>query len=96
MKTREEIINLLRQAKPELVREYGVKWLGLFGSYARGEQNEESDVDIVVEVDSSIGLRFVDLAETLESLLGIRTEVVSKRAIRSRNWELIKKELINV
>ena len=96
MKTREEIINLLRQAKPELVREYGVKRLGLFGSYARGEQNEESDVDIVVEVDSSIGLRFVDLAETLESLLGIRTEVVSKRAIRSRNWEVIKKELINV
>ena len=96
MKSREEIIDLLRQAKPELVRRYGIKWLWLFGSYARGEQDEESDVDIVVEVDPSIGLRFVDLAEDLESLLGLRTEVVSRRAIRSRNWEVIKKELINV
>jgi len=96
MKTQKEIISILQQAKPELARLYGVKRLGLFGSYERGDQNEDSDVDIVVEVDPSIGLKFVDLAETLESLLGVHTEVVSRRAIKPRNWDVIKKELINV
>jgi len=96
MKTKEEILEILRRAKPELAQKYGVKRLGLFGSYARGEQREDSDVDIVVEVDPSIGLRFVDLAEFLESLLGIRTEVVSQRALKPQHWELVKKELIHV
>ena len=96
MKTKEEILEILRRAKPELAQKYGVKRLGLFGSYARGEQREDSDVDIVVEVDPSIGLRFVDLAEFLESLLGIRTEVVSQRALKPQHWELAKKELIHV
>ena len=96
MKTKEEILEILRRAKPELAQKYGVKRLGLFGSYARSEQREDSDVDIVVEVDPSIGLRFVDLAEFLESLLGIRTEVVSQRALKPQHWELAKKELIHV
>ena len=96
MKTKEEILEILRRAKPELAQKYGVKRLGLFGSYARGEQREDSDVDIVVEVDPSIGLRFVDLAEFLESLLGIHTEVVSQRALKPQHWELAKKELIHV
>lgn len=96
MKSREEIIKILQQAKPELKRLYGVKRLGLFGSYARGQQQEESDVDIVVEVDPSIGLKFVDLADTLESLLGVRVEVISRRAIKPRNWEVIQEELIDV
>jgi predicted nucleotidyltransferase len=96
MKDRAEIIRLLRQAKPELGRQFGVKHLAIFGSYARGDQREDSDVDIVVEVDPSIGLKFVDLAEAIESLLGVRAEVVSRRAIKPRNWEVIEKELIDV
>lgn len=96
MKTTQEIIRLLREAKPELERRYGIARLCLFGSYARGEQHQESDVDILVEVDPSIGLRFVDLAHTLEEILGTRVEVVSRRAIKPRNWEVIEKELIDV
>ena len=96
MKATQEILRLLAQAKPELARRFGVRRLALFGSYARGEQREDSDVDVVVEVDPSIGLRFVDLAEEIEDLLGVRTDLVSRRAIKARNWEVIEKELIHV
>ncbi len=96
MRTTQEILRLLEQAKPELVRRFGVRRLAVFGSYARGEQRDESDVDILVEVDPSIGLEFVDLAESIESLLGLRSEVVSRRAIKPRNWEVIEQELIDV
>ena len=96
MKTKEEVLRILQREKPELVREYGVKRLALFGSYARNDQSEDSDVDILVEVDPSIGLGFVELAERIEGALGIRAEVVSRRAIKPRYWEVIKEDLIDV
>ncbi|RME49833.1 MAG: nucleotidyltransferase [Deltaproteobacteria bacterium] len=96
MKDRAEIIRLLSEARPELSRRFGVRRLALFGSYARGDQREASDVDIVVEVDPAIGLKFVDLAEAIEALLGVRADVVSRGAIKARNWPVIEKELIDV
>jgi predicted nucleotidyltransferase len=96
VKTKEEVLRILQQEKPELVRIYGVKRLALFGSYARELQREESDVDILVEVDPSIGLGFVELAERIERALGIRAEVVSRRAIKPRYWEEIKEDLVDV
>jgi len=96
MKTKEEVLRILQQEKPELARRYGVKRLALFGSYARDDQRGDSDVDILVEVDPSIGLGFVELAERIEEALGVRAEVVSRRAIKPRYWEVIKEELIDV
>jgi hypothetical protein len=96
MKTREEVLRILEREKPELMRRYGLKRLALFGSYAREDQREASDVDILVEVDPSIGLGFVELADRLEDALGIRAEVVSRRAIKPRYWEIIKEELVDV
>ena len=96
MKDIGEIIRLLSEAKPGLVRRFGLQRLAVFGSYARGAQEEESDVDILVEVDPSIGLQFVDLADEIEAKLGIPADVVSRRAIKPRNWEVIEKELIDV
>jgi uncharacterized protein len=96
LKATQEVLRLLTRAKPDLARKYGVRSLALFGSYARGDQGEESDVDVLVEVDPSIGLRFVDLAEEIEALLGLRADVVSRGAVRPRNWEIIRKELVDV
>jgi predicted nucleotidyltransferase len=53
-------------------------------------------VDVLVEVDPSIGLRFVDLADRIEGLLGVPTEVVSRRAISPRHWVDIEKELVEI
>ena len=64
MRTQQEILALLARQKPELEREFRVRSLALFGSYAREEQQTESDVDILVDVDPSIGLKFVALSAT--------------------------------
>jgi predicted nucleotidyltransferase len=96
MKAKEEVLRILQREKPELMRRYGLKRLALFGSYAREDQREDSDVDIMVEIEPSVGLGFVDLADRIEDALGIRTEVVSRRAIKPRYWEIIKEELVDV
>jgi uncharacterized protein len=94
--TREQIIARLRQSKPLLRKEFPLQRLALFGSYARGTQVDgQSDVDIFVEVEPSIGLRFVMLAERLEQLLGERVDLVSRRAIKPSLWKRIEPELID-
>jgi len=65
-------------------------------AYLRGEQREDSDRDVLVEVDPSIGLRFVDLAARVESIVGVRTELASRRAIEPRSWQVIERDLIDV
>ena len=96
MKTKEEIINLLSQQKPEFEAKFKVRSMALFGSYARGNPRHDSDVDIIVDVDPSIGLEFVTLAENIEKLIGQRIELVSLRALKPRQLEYIQPELIYV
>ncbi|MHB1381620.1 MAG: nucleotidyltransferase family protein [Thermoleophilia bacterium] len=96
MHTKEEILEILEKASTELAERYGISYIALFGSYARGEQSEDSDVDILVEIAPSIGLRFVEVAEYLEQLLGVRVELVSTRAIKPRYMNAISEDLIDV
>ena len=96
MKTREEILASLGAAKAELQKRFRVRTLALFGSYARNQQTEKSDVDILVEVDPSIGLGFVSLADELERRLQQRVDLVSSRAVRPNRRRLIEPDLIYV
>ncbi len=96
MITKEEILNTLARDKAELQRRFKVHKLALFGSYARGEQRADSDVDILVEVDPSIGLEFVTLAQRIEELLGVNVDLVSSRAVTAKAMEFIEPELIYV
>lgn len=89
-------LNRLRSALPELRREFPVGRMALFGSVARGEERPDSDVDILVEVDPSIGLAFVTLAERLEAVLGRKVDLVSRRALKPALWQQIEPELIDV
>ncbi len=82
MLSRAEVITLLRRSYPHLVAEYGVKRIGLFGSYAQGQPDEESDIDLVVELGRPIGFRWVELAEYLEHLLGRRVDLLTPTGIR--------------
>jgi predicted nucleotidyltransferase len=63
---------------------------------ARGDQHEGSDVDILVDIDPSIGLRFVSLAEELEGLLGEPVELVSSRAVGPRMKLVIEADCVEV
>jgi predicted nucleotidyltransferase len=96
MITKEEILRTLAKDKSELQKQFKVRKLALFGSYARGEQQVGSDVDILVEVDPSIGLEFVTLAQRIEKLLGVDVDLVSSRAVTSKAMEFIEPELIYV
>lgn len=82
MLTKEEAVNILRNRLPYLSSEYGVKKIGLFGSYARGLQREDSDVDLLVEFERPIGLKFVELADYLEKLLGKKIDILTPVGIK--------------
>ncbi len=96
MITKEEILETLAKDKPELQKRFKVSRMALFGSYARGDQEPDSDVDILVEVDPSIGLDFVTLAERIEKILGVSVDLVSSRAVNSRAMKFIESELVYV
>jgi predicted nucleotidyltransferase len=95
-KTREEILSLLSQHKSDLQNKFKVRRMALFGSYARGDQRSDSDVDILVDLDPSVGLEFVTLAEQIEQLLGLPVELVSRRAIKPNKFKYIEQDLIYV
>jgi predicted nucleotidyltransferase len=79
-----EILQILRQNMPELSRRYKVKSLGVFGSYARGEADEESDIDLLVDLeDESLTLlQFIALENHLSDLLGVKVDLVEKKALK--------------
>ena len=70
--------------------------ISLFGSYARNEQTEASDVDVMVTINGKIGIGFIDMANEIEDYLGIKTDVLSRKGIRPRFFNLIEKDLIYV
>ena len=96
MKTLQEVQSALQRSKPFLLANYPIESLAIFGSYARNEQLAESDVDIMVAFNGKIGLRFVDLAEEIEQLLGLRVDLVSRDGVKERYYETIKPDLIYV
>ena len=95
MKSRDDILLMLRQQKAVLSQRYPIHRLALFGSWAREEQTPDSDIDILVDVSPSIGWKFVSLAEELEQLLGLKVDLVSSRAIRPALWKEIESEIID-
>ncbi len=93
MKSLTEIKYTLARSKNKLLKKYNLKEIYIFGSYSTGEANEFSDIDIMVELKKPIGLKFVDLADELEKLLGIKVDLVSRGAINERLFNEISGEL---
>lgn len=86
-----EIRQKLNNQLPLLKDKYHVKKMGVFGSFARGEQKRGSDLDILVEFDSPIGFfDFVRLENLLSRTLRKKVDLVSKKAIKPA----VKKEII--
>lgn len=95
--TLDKIMNLLKMHKEELKEKYGVKEMGIFGSYVRKEQKKGSDLDILVEFESDVKiglLKFINLQNYLSDFLGVNVDLVSKKAIKPRISEHILKEVI--
>jgi predicted nucleotidyltransferase len=84
----------LREIKPFLKEKYKVEKIGYFGSYARGEQTEESDIDILVEFSEPIGLEFVELKFYLEKILELKVDIVTPNALKPVLKDSILQEVI--
>ncbi len=74
-----EILQQLREFKAKASSQYGIKRIGVFGSYAEDRETDESDIDIVVELDAPDLFKLVHIKEELESLLGKKVDVVRNR-----------------
>ncbi len=96
MNSLDEIKNILRSHKQELRMKYHVKELGVFGSFARGEESNSSDVDILVDFDEPIGWEYIDLIAYLESILGMKVDLVTPMALKRQIKDNILKELVSV
>ena len=96
MRTLQEIRNTLSSHKNRLFNDYPIKSMGIFGSYSRREQNNTSDLDILVEFSDKIGIRFIDLANDLESIVGFKVDLVSKKGVKEKYLKSIDSELIYV
>lgn len=80
-----------------LKEKYNIKQLGVFGSVARGENINASDLDILVEFSEPIGFfKFVELEDYLSKILGVKVDLVTKNALKSAIKEDILKDVVYV
>jgi len=91
-----DVISKLQNIKPRLQRDYAVKTVGLFGSFATGNYSDSSDVDIMVEFDHPVGVEFIDLSRLLEKELNKKVDVVSLKGIKDKYLKEIEKDIVYV
>jgi len=87
---REDILHYLEEHKPEFERKFGVRKIGLFGSYSRDKNHSESDIDIVVELEKPDLLALIGIKQMIEEQLNIKVDIVR---YRDRMNEMLKKRI---
>jgi hypothetical protein len=94
MKHLDDILPRLRALQPDLRRRYPIRGMGVFGSYVRGDQRDNSDLDVLVECGE--GMTLLDLAglqEELTAALGVKVDLANSRALKKRIGERILSEV---
>jgi predicted nucleotidyltransferase len=99
MRTIAEIEKILKAQKPCLAAEYGITEIGIFGSYVRGEQRLDSDLDVLIELQrppriSLIGL--VELEAYLSELLGVKVDIAIRQNLKPRVGKHILADVVMV
>ncbi len=86
-----EVKKIIAANKEELKEKFGVKRIGIFGSYARGEQTKKSDLDVLVELSRPIGLfGLMDLQDYIRRRVGMKVDLVPREGLKP----IIKKEIL--
>ena len=91
---KQKIIRLINQNIEELKQRYPIKSKALYGSYARGEQDPGSDIDLLVDFTQPIGMEIIDLTLDMEKILNSIVDIVTYNAIKNRLFKYIKDELV--
>ncbi len=93
MITKTEILSKLNELKPILYKDYAVKEIGLFGSYSDNSFTEESDIDILIELEKPIGWKFFTLELYLEKIFNKKIDLVTKNALKEQIKDKILKQV---
>ncbi len=94
MKTFQEIKRIIQSNKKDLEDRFGVRRIGIFGSYVRGEQDRNSDLDMLVDIQRPVGLvKFIKLENYLSDILEIKVDMVTKKALKPYIGREILKEI---
>ncbi len=93
MKTVQEIEDKIRAIKPYLLDEFGINRIGYFGSFAKGNYKEDSDLDILVAFNKKIGWKFFELKDYLESVVGRRIDLVTEMSLKKQWKEAILQQV---
>jgi len=94
MRQLDDILAQLRAMQPDLFHRYPIRSMGLFGSFVRGEQREDSDLDVLVEFGDEAGLfECAGLQLELSDVLGIKVEVANRAALKPRIGQRILAEV---
>ena len=97
LKNLEDIKRILELHKEDFRIRYGVKGIGIFGSYIRGEQREDSDIDILIEFEKTVSLlKVVSLENYLNDLLEMRVDVVPHEDVRAELQDEIFREAVYI
>ncbi|RJS88887.1 nucleotidyltransferase [Candidatus Bathyarchaeota archaeon] len=89
-----DVIETLRRHGKEIRERFGVRRIGVFGSYARGDEREGSDVDVLVEFDKPTFDNFMDLSVYLENLLGKEVDLVTPNSLSPYIRPMVEKEVV--
>lgn len=84
MLTKNEIMKKLEKLKPELYSMYSVVNIGLFGSFSDDSSTEESDIDILVELENPIGWKFFSLQIYLEQIFNRKVDLVRQESLKEQ------------
>jgi predicted nucleotidyltransferase len=94
---RNDVLRILQKERQELVDRYNISALSVFGSVARDDARQDSDVDILVEFSQPVGLfQFIELQQRLEALLGSNVDLGTPRSLKPRIKERVMQEAIRV
>ncbi len=96
MLSKVEIETKLQELRPILIDKFQVSKIGYFGSFGVGQQNENSDLDLLVEFSGPVGWEFFTLEKFLEDQFGIPVDLVTKNALKIQIKDTILKEVIYV
>lgn len=97
MKNKDEILKKLSEIKPMLEREYNITEIGLFGSFIKGEQNEDSDIDILIDHKSGLTFfKLIDLEKLLTDIFNIKIDIAFKKYLKKNIGKRILSEVIYV
>jgi len=93
----ENLKKTLQAHKEELNQKYGVSEIGVFGSFVKNEQNNTSDVDVLIEFDKAVDLlTFVNLKNYLSDLLNVNVDLVMKKALKPKIGQRILQEVVKI